>query len=169
MDSLRYFKGQYRGVAVVDAESITEYALDELHEAGVRGLRVNMGTSNNTDKIIATVKSYIDIAKRREWVVQLWVPLEAMVALHPVIENSGVTFVLDDFGHTEVGSKTKNKANTIDPYKSTGFHQVVDLMQRRLAFAKISAPFQNSKEEPFYEDMSVVAQSLMSAGPDMVV
>ncbi|KAI0387219.1 amidohydrolase family protein [Hypomontagnella monticulosa] len=161
--------GKYRGVAVVDTENATEKELDDLHEAGVRGLRVNMGSSNNTDKIVAAVKANIAIAKPRGWVVQIWVPLSAMVELHPVIERSGVTFVCDHFVHTEVGSRTNNAANTIDPYKSKGFTEVIDLIQRKLLFVKISAPYQNSKQGPLYEDMRVVAQTLITAEPDMVV
>ncbi|KAI1415737.1 hypothetical protein F5Y13DRAFT_207396 [Hypoxylon sp. FL1857] len=188
LDALQHFKGQYRGVAVVDTENATDGELDELHEAGVRGLRVNMVYSNDTDKILSAVKANIAIAKPRGWVVQLWIPLSAMVKLHPVIKNSGVTFVFDHYAHAEVGSKTNNTANTIDPYKSEGFYEVIDLMQRKLLFVKISAPYQNSKQDPLYEDMvrrkrarsnlqlpssepSLVSmgQTLIGAGPDIVV
>jgi predicted TIM-barrel fold metal-dependent hydrolase len=42
-------------------------------------------------------------------------------------------------------------------------------MQSHQLFVKISAPYQNSKQEPLYSDMRVVAQTLMLHGPDMVV
>lgn len=169
LDALRYFDGQYRGIAVVDVETITDDELDELHDAGVRGLRINLESSNDTEKIISNVNAYVAIAKPRDWVVQLWVPLSAMVDLHPIIQSAGVTFVADHFAHAQVGSKTNNSVNTFDPYKSAGFPEVVDLVQRKLLFVKISAPYRNSKQDPLYEDMRVVAQTLIAAGPDMVV
>ncbi|KAI1387028.1 uncharacterized protein F4822DRAFT_431896 [Hypoxylon trugodes] len=170
LDALRHFQGQYRGVAVVDTENITTAELDELHEAGVRGLRVNLGSSNDTDKIIREVESNIAIARTRNWAVQLWVPLSSMVSLHPVIlNNSDITFVADHFAHTETSSKTNVSSSTYDPYRSTGFHEVIDLVQRKLLFIKISAPYQNSKQDPLYEDMRIIAQTLIAAGPEMVV
>ncbi|KAF7547254.1 hypothetical protein G7Z17_g7869 [Cylindrodendrum hubeiense] len=169
LDALWKFKGQYRGVAVIDPENITEDELDEMHEAGVRGLRVNLGTDVPTDTIISSVKLNAAIAKSRDWVVQLWVPLKAFVALHSILPTLGITFVADHFAHAEVGSKTNETINTIDPYKSEGFPEVIDLVQRKLLFVKISAPYQNSKQAPLYEDMRVVAESLIAAGPDMVV
>ncbi|CAG9936257.1 unnamed protein product [Clonostachys rosea f. rosea IK726] len=168
VDALRQFKGKYRGVAVVDPDSVTEEELNELHEAGVRGLRVNL--NNNTDEdIIEEVKKNAAIAKARNWVVQLWIPLKTYVGLHSIIPELGVTFVADHFAHAEVGSKTNKTVNTIDPHKSAGFPEVIDLVQRKLLFVKLSAPYQNSKATPLYEDMRVVAESLITAGPDMVV
>jgi predicted TIM-barrel fold metal-dependent hydrolase len=46
---------------------------------------------------------------------------------------------------------------------------MIDLVQRKLLFVKISAPYQNSKLTPLYSDMRVVADTIMANGPDMVV
>jgi predicted TIM-barrel fold metal-dependent hydrolase len=43
------------------------------------------------------------------------------------------------------------------------------LVQRKLLFVKLSAPYRNSKLEPLYEDMRVVAETIMINGPEMVV
>jgi predicted TIM-barrel fold metal-dependent hydrolase len=169
LDALRYFEGQYRGVAVVDTETVTDAELNEMHEAGVRGVRVNLASEKDTEKIIDDVKKNAAIAEPRGWVVQVWIPLAAMVELHEIIPTLNTTFVFDHYGHAEVGSKTNNTMNTLDPYQSKGFRELIDLVQRKLLFVKISAPYQNSKQDPLYEDMRVVAQTLINAGPDMVV
>ena len=169
LDALRQFKGQFRGIAVVDPENVTDSTLAEMHEVGVRGVRVNFGNGATDEEIVSAVEKNAEIARKRDWVVEIWVPLSAFEALHSIIPDLGVRVVMDHFAHAEVGSKTNDTANTIDPYKSKGFPEVIDLLTRRLLFVKISAPYQNSKADPLYEDMRVVAESLINAGPDMVV
>lgn len=67
------------------------------------------------------------------------------------------------------GSHTNVTANTYDPYSITGFSELISLVQRKLVFVKISAPYQNSKSAPLYEDTRVIGQTIMVNGPDMVV
>lgn len=95
---------------MIDTENVTEDELDELHKASVRGLQINMDSSNNVDKIVASVKANIAVAKSRDWVVQIWVPLSAMTMLYPIIESSEVTCV-NHFVHTEVGPKVSDTMN----------------------------------------------------------
>lgn len=135
---------------------------------GVRGLRVNM--ADGTDgEIITVVRKSAAVVKARDWVVQFWIPLAVFAKLHDIIPDLGVTFVTDHFAHAIVGSKSNKIMDTIDPYETKGFPEVIDLLQRRLLFVKLSAPCQSSKQAPLYEDMRVVAESLITAGPDMVV
>ncbi|KAM0418745.1 hypothetical protein ACHAPT_012343 [Fusarium lateritium] len=169
LDALKTFKGQYRGVAVIDPDQIGQDELDMMHEAGVRGLRVNLNAETTTEEIVSTVIKNAKVAKARNWVVQLWIPINAYVELLPIVPDLGVTVVADHFAHAQVGSKTNISANTFDPYSNPGFREVVDLVQRRLLYVKISAPYQNSKQAPLYEDMRLVAETLIEAGPDMVV
>lgn len=169
VEALNKSNGQYRGVAVIDPDSISDYELDEMHQAGVRGVRVNLNGNISTSQIVSSVKENAKIAKARNWALQLWIPISAYEELHSIIPDLGVRVVADHFAHAEVGSKTNVTANTVDPYGIPGFRQVIDLVQRRLLYVKISAPYQNSKEAPLHEDMRVVAESLIEAGPDMVV
>jgi predicted TIM-barrel fold metal-dependent hydrolase len=140
-----------------------------MHQVGVRGLRVNLGPDVPSETIITAIKKNAVVAKSHGWALQLWIPISTYQKLHSIIPTLGVTVVADHFARAEVGSKTNITANTIDPYKSPGFPEVIDLVRRRLLFVKISAPYQNSKQAPLYEDMRVVAESLINAGPDMVV
>lgn len=169
LDALRQFKGQYRGVAVVDPDTVSNETLRELHEAGVRGVRVNFGSDGTDEEIVEVVKKNAAVARRNGWVVEIWIPLKAFRALHTVIPSLGVTVVAGHYAHHQVGSKTNVSMNTFDPYQSPGFREVIDLIQRKLLFVKLSAPYQNSKQAPLYEDMRVTAEALIHAGPDMVV
>ncbi|KAH8770855.1 amidohydrolase family protein [Diaporthe sp. PMI_573] len=168
VDALRQFNGSYRGVAVIDPDNITNTTLDTFQEAGVRGLRVNLDSQNKTD-VSEVVRKNTDVAKQMNWVLQLYTPLSSLTYLHDYIVDSGVTFAFDHFGHTLVGSKTNVSMNTYDPYRTLGFRELIDLVQRKIMFVKISGPYRDSNQAPLYEDMRVVAETIINAGPDMVV
>lgn len=154
---------------MVDAENVSNETLDRFHEAGVRGVRVNFGNDGTDDEILRNVTQNAEVAKRHNWVLQVWLPIRAFKVLYDVIPKLGVRVVTDHYGHAMVGSKTNRTSDTIDPYTITGFSEMIDLVRRRLLFVKISAPYQNSLKAPLYDDMRVVAQTIMLNGPEMVV
>ncbi|KAJ0122213.1 hypothetical protein J7T55_002725 [Diaporthe amygdali] len=168
VDALRKLNGTYRGVAVIDPDDITNTTLEVFHEAGVRGLRLNLDSQNSTE-VFEAVRKNTDVAKQMNWVLQLYTPLSSLVYLHDFIVDSGVTFAFDHFGHTLVGSKTNVSMNTYDPYRTPGFRELIDLVQRKIMFVKISGPYRDSNQARLYEDMRVVAETIINAGPDMVV
>lgn len=169
IDALKAFGGSCRGVAVVDPGTISKEALAEYHAAGVRGVRVNFGNDGTNDEIIEAVKKNAKIAAVHDWVLQLWVPIKAFTELVDVIPNLGVRVVADHYGHAMAGSRSNITANTFDPYTIPRVSEVISLIQRKLLFVKISAPYQNSKLSPLYEDMRVIGQKIMIDGPEMVV
>jgi predicted TIM-barrel fold metal-dependent hydrolase len=169
LDALAYFNGTARGVCVVDPDTVTNTTLHQYHDAGVRGIRLSMKDTGTNLEIVAAVKKFAAVARVHDWVLQLRVPLKAFVALEEVIPKLGVRIVVDHFAYPQAGSKTNNTQNTIDPYRTTGFSEVIELVQRKLLFVKISGPYLNSNLAPFYEDMRVITQALIINGPDMVV
>lgn len=169
LDGLDYFNGSCIGVAVVDPDSVSNETLALYHDKGVRGVRVNFGDDGTDEEIVEAVVKNARVAKINNWVVQVWIPLRSFVALYDVIPSLGVRVVTDHFGHAEVGSRTNKTLDTVDPYQITGFTEMIDLVRRRLLFVKISAPYQNSLQQPLYEDMRVVAETIMLNGPEMVV
>ncbi|OJJ08155.1 hypothetical protein ASPVEDRAFT_391090 [Aspergillus versicolor CBS 583.65] len=170
LDALRSFNGSYVGVCVLDLnEQVDNKTLQTFHDAGVRGIRVNYGTTGTDDKITADVVRAASIARVHDWVLELWLPISAYEALYSILPTLGVRVVADHYGHAMVGSRTNDPRNTIDPFTISGFRELIDLVRSRHLFVKISAPYQNSKQEPLYSDMRVVAETLMLNGPDMVV
>lgn len=170
LDALRSFNGSYVGVCVLDIdEQVDNKTLQTFHQAGVRGIRVNYGNTGTDSQITADVVKAASIARVHDWVLQLWLPISAYKALQPVIPTLGVRVVADHYGHAMVGSRTNDPRNTVDPFTIPGFREVIDLVRNRHLFVKISAPYQNSKQEPLYSDLRVVAETLMLNGPEMVV
>lgn len=169
LDALKSFNGSARGVCVVDPDDVTTATLAQFHAAGVRGVRVSFGSEGTNDEIVEAVKKNAKVAAVNNWNLQLWILIKAFTALHDVIPELGVRVVVDHYGHAMVGSKTGNMSDTIDPYSIKGFPELIDLVQRKLVFVKISAPYQNSKMGPLYEDMRIVTETIMLNGPEMVV
>ncbi|KAL4745450.1 hypothetical protein BDW72DRAFT_198642 [Aspergillus terricola var. indicus] len=169
VDALRSFNGAYVSVCVLDLdEKISNRALQTFHNAGVRGIRINYGSAGTDAEITADVFKAAKIARVHDWVLELWVPISAFKALHSIIPTLRVRVVADHYAHATVGSRTNDTRNTIDPFTIPGFREIIDLVQNHHLFVKISA-YQNSKQEPLYSDMRVVAETLIINGPDMVV
>jgi predicted TIM-barrel fold metal-dependent hydrolase len=156
-------------VCVVDPDKVDNTSLRQYHDAGVGGVRLSMKDDGTNEKIVAAVKKFASVAKLHGWVLQLRIPLTAFVALKEVIPTLGVRVVVDHFAYPEVGRKTNNTRNTVDPYRATGFPEVINLVQRKMLFVKTSGPYLNSKLPSSYEDMHIVTQALMINGPNMVV
>lgn len=131
-------------------------------------MRVNLDSQNSTE-VSEAVRKNTAVAKQMNWALQLYTPLSSLTYLHDFIVDSGVIFAFDHFGHTLVGSKTNVSMNTYDPYRTPGFRELIDLVQKKIMFVKISGPYRDSNQAPLYEDMRVVAETLINAGPDMVV
>ncbi|KAH7350580.1 hypothetical protein BKA65DRAFT_395908, partial [Rhexocercosporidium sp. MPI-PUGE-AT-0058] len=67
-----------RGVGCIDPDTITDTELKTLHDAGVRGVRLNLKTrSENPDKAFftKTLRNYADRIRPLNWVLQIYVSL----------------------------------------------------------------------------------------------
>jgi len=91
VDAVRRLGNRARGVAVIDARS----PLDELHEAGIRGVRLNLETGGVRDSSVA--QRMLDETARRVaplgWHVQLFASMELLKPLRLPIR-----VVVDHFG-----------------------------------------------------------------------
>lgn len=101
LDALQYLASrglQGRAVAVLpDTTSASE--LDDLHQAGVRGLRVNLQSHAGASLAQAreALERAIRLCERHHWHVQLYVGRQLIQALASDIETAPVKVVLDHF------------------------------------------------------------------------
>ncbi|MCO5066590.1 MAG: amidohydrolase family protein [Rhizobiaceae bacterium] len=93
-----------RGVAVA-RDDCPASELDDLHKAGVRGLRVNLISSGRADVAQAREGLLAAVRKceRNGWHVQLFAEPSLVVALAAEIARVGATFVLDHFAMVKAG------------------------------------------------------------------
>ena len=160
LDALRRFGSRARAVAVID-ESTPDAALKELRAAGVRGIRVNLGTAGITDPAACAAASGAAVTRAAPlgWHVQVYTQPSVILAVEDYVRRVSVPIVFDHFGG----------AQTSDGSAQPGFDTLVDLVRSGSAYVKISAPYRSSKQAPDYADVAPFAKALISANADRVL
>lgn len=96
--------GRHRGVAVIDDDT-ADAELDRLHEAGVRGVRLNLVSpvGERTDPA-ARFRALAPRLRERGWHLQWYARSSDLPAIAAMHEGSGVTGVLDHLGGLLAGT-----------------------------------------------------------------
>jgi len=157
--ALRTIGKSARGVAVIDDQTSLA-ALTEMHEAGVRGTRLNLETVGQNDprvgqqQLLRTAKQIAPLG----WHIQMYTNLGVIDGLHDTIMQASTTVVIDHFG----------KLDAAAGLKQPGFDALVSLVRSGKVYVKLSAAYRVS-EATDYTDLTPFAQALIDANPDRVV
>lgn len=141
-----------RGVAVVNPDTVSEQTLEQLHQSGVRGIRLNSHVQGDA---LAQVQALIARTEARiqglGWHIQLHVSAAMLPQLELVLLKSKVPIVLDHFG---------------------GGSAVTDAVSRLLAtdhiWLKLSAPYRVS-QVPGYADLQEAVQNYTEIAPQRLL
>jgi predicted TIM-barrel fold metal-dependent hydrolase len=150
-----------RGVAVID-ERTPESALEEMHRAGIRGIRINLATGGKTADPAAARKRFQDSAERiksRGWHVQMYTTLDVISAIKDAVLASPVPVVFDHFGRAQAALGTGQP----------GFADLVELVRSGKAYVKISGAYRISKQAPDYGDAAPIARALIAANRERIL
>ena len=131
VDALHRFDGRARGVAVIDPATASADTLDALHQAGVRGLRLNWvdGDQRLTPAELAMrLADLLPVAAGRGWHLLLHAPAGHLRAVSSRIAGAAVPIVLDHLAGVRA-----------DADRDMDF--VVDLIADDGVWLKISAPY----------------------------
>lgn len=152
--------GDARGVAVID-EATPDSALDEMHRAGVRGIRLNLATSGINDSAAGRQRLEQAIARvgRRNWHVQIYTNLAMIAAVKDLVAGASVPIVFDHFGGAQA------RLGVEQP----GFADLIELVRSGRAYVKISGAYRSSTRPPDYADVVPLARALIAANPDRIV
>ncbi|HEV2675113.1 MAG TPA: amidohydrolase family protein [Aliidongia sp.] len=154
--ALRELGSRARGIAVIDADaSLAD--LSAMHEAGVRGARVNLESEGQHDPSLA-LDGLRQVAARVAplgWHVQTYASLSVIAALHDAILDLPVPLVIDHFG----------RASAAGGVDQPGFAALLSLVASGRVLVKLSAPCRISSR-PDYADAGTIARALIAAGPD---
>lgn len=146
-----------RGVAVID-DKTPESALDEMHQAGVRGIRLNLATGGTNDPTAGRQRLQVAIARmqRRGWHVQMFTNLTVITAIKDLVAAAPVPLVFDHFGgaRPELG------------VQQPGFTDLVELVRSGKAYVKISIP-EGPRSD--YADFVLLAKALIAANADRIL
>jgi predicted TIM-barrel fold metal-dependent hydrolase len=153
--ALRAGKGRYRGIAVIDAET-PERALDDMAEAGVSGVRVNVLYGGGVGFAIG--KAVEARVKARGWHLQLLIDIAKPEVPWDWLARASVQLVFDHFGHFDA---------RLGP-RAPGFQKMLGLVRDGRAWVKITGPTRISAA-PAHPDVRPLAEALLAAAPDRLV
>jgi len=154
-DAILSSNGRWRGVAVVDP-IISETELALLHEAGFRGVRINLLFKGGL--AMESLEQIARLIQPLNWHVQLLVDGRDLPELAPRLRKLPVPFVVDHLGHmpTSVGMQ------------HPGFETLLQLA-REGCWVKLSGPYRISGQPYPYDDVAPFARALIEVAPSRIV
>jgi predicted TIM-barrel fold metal-dependent hydrolase len=160
LDGMRRLGKRARGVAVIDAATDAD-ALASMHEAGIRGVRVNLATSGENDPDVAR-RNLLAAAERVAplgWHVQVYTGLDVVTALADDLAKLPVPIVFDHFGGAQASGGLDQP----------GWDVLLRLVESGKAYVKVSGHYRSSLAAPAYADMAPYARALIAANADRIV
>lgn len=159
IDALRRIGASSRGVAVI-GQAVTDRELSAMHEAGVRGVRLNFETLGvHAPRLIAQQLQWTrDRVASLGWHVQMFIGAAILAQLGEEIRRLEIPVVVDHFGgaRAELGMK------------QPGLDVLLDLVRDGLVWVKLSAA-QRVSSAPDCADAAELARAFIGANPGRVV
>lgn len=156
LDALRRIGPNARGVVALDS-SVTDSELEEMHDAGVRGARLNLQVRGiqNTATAIDELQWLAEKVKPRDWHIQVFSALPMFASLYDVItKNDFPPIVVDHFC----------LANAQLGIAQPGFDELIALVRSGKVWVKLSSP-QRISDDPDGPDVASIAHALIDANP----
>lgn len=169
LDGLRRL-GLKKGRAVVqfDPASISKAQLQEWHDLGARGVRLNLksvGALPSEAELEKTMRSYADAVRPFGWSLELYISLEEVPKLERIVPAlDGTKIIIDHFGHPTNPSLQSAKTAREIP----GFASLEKLLKEGSTWVKISASYRLSKD-PGAALVESLCKEIVRARPDRVV
>jgi predicted TIM-barrel fold metal-dependent hydrolase len=150
LDALRLGNGRFKGVAVVEND-VDMSELERLKAAGIVGIAFNV-PFHGTDyyrNTAALLEKLVDLGL----FLQIQVENDQLLALLPLIENSGVRLVIDHCGRPSVAHGLQQPA----------FEALLAIGRERDAWIKLSGYYKFSQAPHPYEDTWPFMMALVEA------
>jgi len=151
---------KFRGVAVI-AEDTNDLELEQLHLAGVRGVRCNI--VDVADKSAGLPIQYLTKLANRiapfGWHLELLMHVNEYPALAKVFENFPVNVVFGHFGY----SHAKHGLN------EPGFQGMLELMRQGQAWVKMTGPYRICDSNLPYQEMQIFNDAVIQANPKQLI
>ncbi len=165
LQALHELQGAARGVAVVETGASDDY-LRALHAHGIRGLRLNVESSGTGDTLAvsAALQYWADriaaLGWHLHWHLQVYAALDALHAIHSVLQALSVPIVLDHFAMVQ----------DTTPQSDARAQAVLSLVRSGRAYVKLSAPYRiQSAPTPDPIAVTGIAARYLQANPERVL
>jgi len=161
LDAMKVAGKSFRGVSVV-ADDISESELKRLHEAGVRGVRVNIVDVPNRKPGTMPMEALKKLAQKVKpfgWHMEFLAHVDEFPDLDNMLDGFPVDTV---YGHLGYMKTDKGIAHP-------GFQALLRLMKAGKAWVKLTGPYRISLQTMPHADTDVYAHELIKAAPQQVV
>ncbi len=154
---------KFRGVAVLDnhPSNIADHDLEQMHAAGVRGLRCNIVDVADPSAGLP-IKTLTALAQRIAplgWHLELLMHVNEYPDLAKVFEHFPVDLVFGHFGYSHA------KHGIQDP----GFQGLLSLMREQKAWVKMTGPYRICDGNLPYADMRPLNDAVIKANPRQLI
>ncbi|OWU86059.1 amidohydrolase [Oceanicola sp. 22II-s10i] len=162
-DALQRYPDRLRAVAVLDPD-VSDRRLDELTDAGFRGVRINLIRQDG--KVMSTRGTNFDDLKKlapriaeRGWHAQLWVECSDLAAVAPELEKLPLDYVVDHMCRTmaDKGADHPDYVAYLDHLRSGRY------------WTKISGADRNTRIGAPYTDIYPYMKAIVAAAPEQIV
>jgi predicted TIM-barrel fold metal-dependent hydrolase len=157
LDALRSGLFAFRGVAVVGPD-ISGAEIERYHDAGVRGIRVNL-SSATPGMTLDQARALVPRLKALGWHIQFFLDLKTMTDAEEKLGALDIAIVIDHFG----------RVNAKEGVQGEAFQRLLRLVRRPNCWAKLIGPYFLSSERPMFPDVTPLARAVVEAAPDRVV
>lgn len=157
VDALRSGLMAFRGVAVV-RHDVSDGELQTLHDAGVRGIRVNIASATPG----MTLEQAQVLAPRLQamgWHIQFFLDLNTLTEAEARLGAFDLPIVIDHFGRVRAAEGPDGGA----------CRTLLRLVSRPNVWTKLIGPYFLSTKPPHFPDVTPIAQAVVAAAPDRVV
>lgn len=154
---------KFRSVAVIDGDpkKINDIELEQLHAAGVRGLRCNI--VDVTDKSAGLpIKALTTLAERIkpfEWHLELLMHVNEYSDLDKTFKEFPVDLVFGHFGYSHAKHGVSDK----------GFQGLLNLMKDQKAWVKMTGAYRICDGDLPYADMRPLNDAVIGANPKQLI
>lgn len=164
-------------IAVIDPRNVDSSELMSMHDAGIRGIRVNLykyGAMHDLELQKLALRDHAAILKELDsgWSMafthvhpEFW---NDLVPLVQKITDAGIPLVTDHFGLLKAASMLPDELKG-DPLAQPGLEAITSLVRSGALYVKISAPYRVSELAPSYSDLRPIVRALVDANPQAVL
>lgn len=145
---------KFRAIVVVE-NTVSEAELEQFHQQGVRGIRINVsfGASYNKEQLIKLAHRIQPLG----WHIQLLVDVSDFDYIFEDLASIPVPLVIDHMGHVHASKGVTN----------AGFQQLLRSVAEGKAWVKLSGTYRNSSNNSApYVDTSPFARELLKANTE---
>jgi 2-pyrone-4,6-dicarboxylate lactonase len=161
LDAMRAGGTHFRGVAVV-ADDVAESELRNMHDAGVRGVRVNIVDVQDRKAGTLPLAALTNLALKVKpfgWHIEFLMHVDEFPELDTMLADFPVATVYGHLGYMKTGRGTG------DP----GFQALLRMMQSGRAWVKLTGPYRISTQPLPHADTDAYAHALIKAAPQQVI